>query len=97
MGSGLGHVMPCVEGAVENVPLFCTAWLTLNSEPEVRCPACRFTAGKGMGLNALAASGNAVAAGSEGCVYFWDTRSNEQLACFDDTHPEAVTQASSLS
>ena len=50
-----------------------------------------------MGLNALAASGNTVAAGSEGCVYFWDTRSNEQLACFDDTHPEAVTQASSLS
>lgn len=52
----------------------------------------QFTAGKGMGLNALAASGNTIAAGSEGCVYFWDWRSNEQLACFDDTHPEAVTQ-----
>lgn len=49
-----------------------------------------------MGLNALAASGNTVAAGSEGCVYFWDWRSNEQLACFDDTHPEAVTQASNV-
>lgn len=63
--------------------------------PEVGYLMCRFTAGKGMGLNALAASGNTIAAGSEGCVYFWDWRSNDQLACFDDTHPEAVTQASS--
>lgn len=52
----------------------------------------RFAAGKGMGLNALAVSGDTLAAGSEGCVYFWDRRSHEQLACFDDTHPEAVTQ-----
>jgi hypothetical protein len=54
----------------------------------------RFAAGKGMGLNALAVSDHTLAAGSEGCVYFWDRRSNEQLACFDDTHPEAVTQVS---
>ncbi|KAK9909388.1 hypothetical protein WJX75_001502 [Coccomyxa subellipsoidea] len=52
----------------------------------------QFAAGKGMGLNALAVSDHTLAAGSEGCVYFWDRRSNEQLACFDDTHPEAVTQ-----
>ncbi|EIE22062.1 WD40 repeat-like protein [Coccomyxa subellipsoidea C-169] len=52
----------------------------------------QFAAGKGMGLNALAVSGDTLAAGSDGCVYFWDRRSHEQLACFDDTHPEAVTQ-----
>lgn len=54
----------------------------------------RFSAGKGMGLNALAAAGNTLAAGSEGAVYFWDRRSAEQLAAFDDTHAEAVTQVS---
>jgi hypothetical protein len=55
--------------------------------------ACRYAAPKGMGVSSLAAAGHTVAAGAEGCVCLWDRRSAQPLACFDDTHPEAVTQA----
>ena len=62
----------------------------MNSKHALRL--CRFTAPKGLTLSSLAAAGHMVAAGAEGCICFWDQRSGEQLACFDDTHPESVTQ-----
>ena len=53
----------------------------------------RFAA-EGATLSSLAAAGDSVAAGAEGVVFFWDRRTGDQLARFEDTHPEAVTQAS---
>ena len=53
----------------------------------------RYAADGGAALCSLAAAGDSVAAGAQGALFFWDRRTGEQLARFEDTHPEAVTQA----
>ena len=66
--------------------------IAADAEQNSTMHACRYAARKGMGISSLAAAGDHVAAGAEGCVCFWDRRSSQELACFDDTHPEAITQ-----
>jgi hypothetical protein len=45
-------------------------------------------------LNSLAvgAGGTLAVAGGEGTLLFWDRRTGGELARFEDTHAEAVTQ-----
>jgi len=40
----------------------------------------------------VGAGGTLTVAGGEGTLLFWDRRTGAQLAAFEDTHAEAVTQ-----
>ena len=40
----------------------------------------------------VGAGGTLAVAGGEGTLLFWDRRTGAELARFDDTHAEAVTQ-----
>jgi hypothetical protein len=71
----------------------CRTGFMTSSECSLRREGmCRFTGRKGASFGCLSASGNTLAAGASGCTYFWDRRSAQQLACFDDTHQDAVSQ-----
>jgi hypothetical protein len=43
-------------------------------------------------LYAFSVSDNLVAAGGQGDVHFWDRRTQQRLASFDDMHMDDVTQ-----
>ena len=44
----------------------------------------------------MGAGGTLAVAGGEGALLFWDRRTGGQLAAFEDTHAEAVTQVCTL-
>ena len=54
----------------------------------------RRLAAAGHELNTLSVGGggNLAVAGGQGELLFWDRRTRQQLALFEDTHAEAVTQ-----
>lgn len=47
-------------------------------------------------LYAFSVSDNLVAAGGQGDVHFWDRRTQQRLASFDDMHMDDVTQVGRL-
>ena len=48
--------------------------------------------GKLQELFSFAVAGNIVAAGAQGSLFFWDRRTQQALACYEDTHMDDVTQ-----
>jgi hypothetical protein len=60
--------------------------------PPPPCRGCRYQLGPGQELFSFCLLGDLMVGGGQGDVHFWDRRTRQKLACWDDMHMDDVTQ-----